>query len=98
VRFLTILVIAIFISISGVNVSFAKHLGTMGNVYPVVEPDALAEIREAAERVDWEKVIDPQKKLAMIKDFRPRDLHPLPVARADKSFLVYAQHGHELMR
>ena len=87
-RFLTILVIAIFISISGVDASFARHLGTVGNVYPVVEPDALAEIRTAAARVDWEKIIDGQQKLAMIKNFRPRDLHPLPAAKADKSFLV----------
>jgi len=64
------------------------HLGTVGKVYPVVEPDALAEIREAALRVDWEKVIDRKKKLAMIKKFKPSDLHPLPVAKADKSFLV----------
>lgn len=88
VRFQTILIIAVFICISSVHASFARHLDTVGNVYPVVEPDALAEIRAAAERVDWEKVIDPQKKLAMIKDFRPRDLHPLPAAKADRSFLV----------
>lgn len=87
-RFLKILVIAIFISISGIHASFARHLGTVGNVYPVVEPDALAEIREAAAQVDWEKAIDRQKKLAMIKNFRPRDLHPLPAAKTDKSFLV----------
>lgn len=60
----------------------------MGNVYPVVEPDALAEIKEAAARVDWEKAMDRQKKLAMIKNFRPDDLHPLPAATADNSFLV----------
>jgi len=88
VRFRTILVITIFISILGVHASFARHLGTVGNVYPVVEPDALAEIREAAARVDWEKVIDRQQKLTMIKKFRPRDLHPLPAATADRSFLV----------
>ena len=87
-RFLTILVIAIFTFISGVDASFARHLGTVGSVYPVVELDALAEIRAAAARVDWETVIDWQKKLAMIKNFRPGDLHPLPVAKADKSFLV----------
>ena len=87
-RFLTILPIAIFICISGVGASFARHLGTVGNVYPVVEPDALAEIREAAVRVDWEKIIDRQQKLTMIKKFRPRDLHPLPAATADRSFLV----------
>lgn len=87
-HFRTILLIAIFVSISGVHASFARNLGTVGNVYPVVEPDALDEIRAAAARVDWEKVIDRQQKLAMIKNFRPRDLHPLPAAKADRSFLV----------
>ncbi|MFZ5759836.1 MAG: hypothetical protein ACOY32_09445 [Thermodesulfobacteriota bacterium] len=70
------------------DVSFARHLGTVGHVYPVVEPGALAEIQEAAARVDWEKAIDRQKKLAMIKNFRPSDLHPLPVSKEDRSFLV----------
>ena len=48
----------------------------------------MAEIQEAAARVDWEKAIDHQKKLAMIKNFRPSDLHPLPVSKEDRSFLV----------
>ena len=87
-RFLTIIITAISFCIFSAEACFAKHLGTVGNVYPIVEPDALAEIRDAAARVDWEKVIDRQKKLEMIKNFRPGDLHPLPVARADKSFLV----------
>jgi conjugal transfer pilus assembly protein TraW len=72
----------------GTDFSFAKHLYTAGNLYPIVEPDALSEIRDAAAQVDWEKAIDRQKKLAMIKNFRPVDLHPLPVAKEDKSFLV----------
>jgi len=53
-----------------------------------LEPVALAEIQEAAARVDWDKAIDRQKKLEMIKNFRPGDLHPLPVAEVDRSFLV----------
>jgi conjugal transfer pilus assembly protein TraW len=88
VRFRAIFITAIFICIVGVDASFARHLGTVGNVYPVVEPDALVEIKEAAARVDWEKAMDRQKKLAMIKNFRPGDLHPLPAATADNSFLV----------
>lgn len=87
-RFRAILVTAIFICISGIDTSFAKHLGTVGNVYPVGEPDALTEIREAVARVDWEKAIDRQHKLEMIKNFRPVDLHPLPAAKSDRSFLV----------
>jgi len=66
----------------------AKNLGTVGRVYPVAEPDALAEIREAAGRVDWDKAVDRQKMLAMIKNFRPADLHLLPVAGADRTFLA----------
>lgn len=87
-HFRAFFVTAIFICIFSAGASFARHLGTVGNVYPVVEPDALAEIKEAAARVDWEKAMDRQKKLAMIKNFRPDDLHPLPAATADNSFLV----------
>lgn len=87
-RFQTILVTTIFICISGTDASSARHLGTVGQVYPVLEPVALAEIQEAAARVDWDKAIDRQKKLEMIKNFRPGDLHPLPVAEVDRSFLV----------
>ena len=87
-RFQAILVTAIFIRLLDADVSFAMHLGSVGNVYSVVEPDALDDIKEAAARVDWDKAIDRQKKLAMIKNFRPRDLHPLPVAEVDRSFLV----------
>lgn len=87
-RFRTIIGLTIFCSLLGTDFSFAKHLDTAGNLYPIVEPDALSEIREAAARVDWEKVINREQKLAMIKNFRPVDLHPLPVAKEDKLFLV----------
>lgn len=83
---------AIFLAISvfllGAGVCFAKQLGTVGAVYPVAEPDALAEIRAAAAKVDWGKALDRRKKLEAIKKFRPADLHPLPAARANRSFLV----------
>lgn len=88
VRFLTIVITAISFCIFGADASFARHLGTVGNLYPVVELDALAEIREVAVRVDWEMVFDRQKNLEKIKKFRPGDLHPLPVAKEDKSFPV----------
>ncbi|WP_267926017.1 hypothetical protein [Desulfolithobacter dissulfuricans] len=38
-----------------------KHLGTAGRTFPIVEPDALTEIKEAAARVNWEKVWDKQQ-------------------------------------
>jgi len=86
-RFRLIISITIFLILCS-EAAFARHLDRVGNVYPVMEPDALAEIREAAARVDWDKGIDRRKKMTMIKKFRPAALHPLPIAKADKSFLV----------
>jgi len=64
------------------------HLGTVGRVYPVEEPDALAEIQEAATRVDWNKAMGLGKITEEIKRFRPNGLHSLPAAREDKAFQV----------
>jgi len=88
VRFRKIIGLTILCCLLGTDFSFARHLGTVGAVYSVVEPDALAEIREAAARIDLKKAIDQQKKLEMIKNFRPVDLHPLPAAEGDRFFLV----------
>ena len=38
--------------------------------------------------MDWRKAIDKEKMMTRIKNFRPGDLHPLPVAMADKIFMV----------
>ena len=78
----------VFFCLLGVNTSHAKHLGTVGRVYPVTEPDALAEIQEAARRVDWHTALDQEKTRAAIQRFRPNGLHSLPVAKADKVFQV----------
>lgn len=60
----------------------------MGQVYLIAEPDALAEIRQAAKEVDWHKTLDPKKTCTAIQHFRPHNLHPLPAAKADKVFQV----------
>ena len=60
----------------------------MGQVYPIVEPDALAEIRATAGRVNWQKALDPKKTRTAIQRFRPHNLHHLPAAKADKVFQV----------
>ena len=65
-----------------------KHLGTAGRTFPIVEPDALTEIKEAAARVNWEKVWDKKKMTALIKKYRPKDLQRLPAATENKKFLV----------
>lgn len=66
----------------------ARHLGTVGRVYPIVEPDALAEIRAAAARVDWQRVVGAKGTRDGLRNFRPKDLQPLPPAKADKTFRV----------
>lgn len=66
----------------------AKHLDTIGLVYPVTEPDALAEIREAAGRVNWQATTGQEAARTKIQHFRPDTLHPLPPAKIDKVFQV----------
>jgi len=65
----------------------AKDLGRVGAVYPIAEPDSLAEIREKAAKVDWKKVFDREKLTRKVRNFRPKELKRLPVARRDRAFL-----------
>lgn len=62
----------------------AKVLGTAGRVYPIVEPDALAEIEARARGADWQSILDKEKP----EDFRPANLIRLQRARHERSFLV----------
>ena len=87
-RFRVIIGLIIFLCLFCVEASIAKHLGTVGRVYPVQEQDALAEIREAAARVEWDKLIDREKSIGTIKEFRPPGLYSLPAAANDKVFQV----------
>ena len=66
----------------------AKHLGPIGRVYQIAEPDALAEIRDAAARLDMQATIGPQLARTKIQHFRPDTLHSLPSAKTDKVFQV----------
>lgn len=91
-RIRTITESTIFFCLFFAGVAAAKHLGTIGLVSPVAEPDALAEIREAAGQVDWPKVLDRKKTRAAIQSFRPEGLHPLPAVKEDKVFQVDITH------
>lgn len=62
----------------------AKVLGTVGKVYPIAEPDALAEIEERAKMINWKSILDKEKP----EDFRPSRLVRLPRSRHERSFLV----------
>ena len=62
----------------------AKVIGSFGRVYPIAEPDALAEIEERARSINWQSVLDKEKP----EDFRPSNLVALPRASHDRFFLV----------
>lgn len=66
----------------------AKDLGQVGRVYPIAEPDALQEIEERAAAIRWEEVLPEEKRRALVVDYRPKDLAPLPRAREDRTRLV----------
>lgn len=85
-RILTITESTIFFCLFFAGIATAKHLGTIGRVYPVAETDALSEIREAASRVDKSKNMSQEMIRTKVHDFRPNTLHPLPSAKADKVF------------
>jgi conjugal transfer pilus assembly protein TraW len=66
----------------------AKDLGQAGRVYPIAEPDALQEIEERAAAIRWDKVLPEEKRRALVLDYRPRDLAPLPRAGEDRVRVV----------
>ena len=88
VRSRTITKSTIFFCLFFAGIADAKHLGTIGRVYPVAERDALSEIREAASRVDSSKSMSQEMIRTKVHDFRPNTLHPLPSAKADKVLQV----------
>ncbi len=62
-----------------------KNLGVAGETYPVVEPDVVAELKEQAAKT--KKVSDDEFR-EQIKSYQPEDLHHLPRATMDRTFLV----------
>ena len=66
----------------------AKDLGQVGRVYPIAEPDALQEIEDRAAKVRWEEVLPEEKRRALVVNYRPKDLEPLPRAGEDRTRFV----------
>lgn len=66
----------------------AQDLGRYGAVYPIVEPDALAEMKRKAARVDWGKYLDREKMARKIREYKPKGLVKLPAAGRPRTFLA----------
>lgn len=80
---LKISLVLVFCALSAWPVQ-AKVIGTLGKVYSIAEPDALAEIEQRARSINWQSILDKEKP----EDFRPSNLVALPRASHDRSFLV----------
>lgn len=64
----------------------AVSLGTVGNTYKIVEPDAATEIQHKLSKVDIERVrAELERKY---KNYRPEDWKSLPPATKNYSYLV----------
>jgi len=60
----------IFIFLAGiVSPAMARHLGLVGKIYPISEPDALTEIRAAVDKVNWSAVMNGDEMRERIKVF-----------------------------
>jgi conjugal transfer pilus assembly protein TraW len=75
---LTVLLIAV----SSARAAVIHDLGIVGETYPVQEPDIIAELKQKAARAQ-----DPAL-FERMKTYQPPELHHLPPAKADRTFLV----------
>ena len=78
--------ITIILAIGMHGEALAKDLGKYGATYPIIEEDAISQLKKAIAKYDWEKFKIKQKE--KIKNFKPKDLVDLPAAKKDKVFKV----------
>jgi conjugal transfer pilus assembly protein TraW len=78
--------ITIILAIGMHGEALAKDLGKYGATYPIIEEDAISQLKKAIAKYDWEKFKSKQKE--KIKNYKPKDLVDLPVAKEDKVFKV----------
>ena len=83
-RIITFITIIVAISMSAEI--WAKDLGKYGATYPVIEEDAIGQLKKAIAGYDWVKFTNKQKE--KIRNFKPKDLMDLPVAKENKVFNV----------
>jgi conjugal transfer pilus assembly protein TraW len=65
---------------------WAKDLGTYGATYAIIEEDAIGHLKKAIAGFDMEKF--KKSQIEKIRNFKPKDLVDLPVAREDRVFEV----------
>ena len=78
-------VLAFAVLVSSPASGAIKDLGVVGETYPVVEPDVVAELKEEAARKNR---FGDGEFLERMKTYQPEDIHHLPRATRDRTFLV----------
>ncbi|MBU0665271.1 MAG: hypothetical protein KJ990_12100 [Proteobacteria bacterium] len=63
--------------------AYAKQLGTIGPVYPVVEPDLVEELKARVDQEKMAKIMEEHKQ-----QYKAKDIHTLPTALKDRTFVV----------
>ena len=76
--------LALFV-VSTVEATVITNLGSVGETYPVVEPDVVTELKQKAAELDREK---DNSLLEQMKEYQPANLQTLPRSLSDKTFLV----------
>lgn len=64
-----------------VSVAQAKNLGTFGATFDIKETDLVEEIKAGIDHDKFAQAMEEYKK-----PYQPKDIHPLPLAAADRSF------------
>ena len=77
---------SLFVSQAVMAATVVRDLGTAGATYPVVEPDLVTELKNQALRQHTTR--DTVQLQDQLKTYQPANLHTLPHATADRSFLV----------
>lgn len=86
ITFMLLSVLGVTVRQAAIAGTAIKDLGTVGATYPVVEPDLVAELKKEALKQD--KAKDTAQLLEQMKKYQPANLHKLPHATADRSFVV----------
>jgi len=78
-------ILTFVVLVSGPASGAINDLGVVGETYPVVEPDVVAELKEEAAR---KNPFGDNEFLERMKTYQPEDIHHLPRATMDRTFLV----------
>ena len=70
-------------------------LGIFGRTYPILEKDAVEELKSRAAAVDWGKVFNPEKMGKAIRDYKP-DTRDLPTTLESRNRLVDISYSLEI--